>query len=101
MATHLVDSVQSIQTHPHERMRRRYPYVLVAFSHLPGGQYGDVRFIAKNRNEVEMQLGDEYVVFNRDEIRALITALEAFAPPSQAAESGNADGTTPQETTTF
>lgn len=67
---------QSTRNDP--RRRRFFPFTLQRFRGLRGGSTGDVTVLARSRKLLEIQLGGDWVQFQRDDAIALLCALQAF-----------------------
>ncbi len=63
-------------------MKHRYPQTLVRFQHLEGGSYGTLTLVARDRDTLEVQLGNDFVRINADGASQIAQALECFAGPS-------------------
>ena len=61
----------------------RYPQTLIDFQHLEGGQYGNLRMIARDRDTLEIQLGSDFVRINADGASQIAQALECFSGAPQ------------------
>jgi hypothetical protein len=59
--------------------QHRYPQTLVSFQHLEGGSYGTLAMIARDRDTLEVQLGNDFVRINADGASQIAQALEVFA----------------------
>jgi hypothetical protein len=66
----------------------RYPQTLVKFQNLEGGSYGTLAMIARDRDTLEIQLGNDFVRINADGASQIAQALECFvgAPPDVVVE---------------
>ncbi|MFI5296768.1 MAG: hypothetical protein ACHREM_01610 [Polyangiales bacterium] len=70
----------STATHvKHDTRRRRFfPFTLMRFRGLRGGTTGDVSVVARSRKVLEVQLGEDWVQFKREDVFALMNAIQAF-----------------------
>lgn len=59
--------------------QHRYPQTLISFQHLEGGSYGTLAMIARDRDTLEVQLGNDFVRINADGASQIAQALEVFA----------------------
>lgn len=53
------------------------------FSKLDGGQFGEVTFTATSPMKLEMQMGDDFVRFTREQVGELVHALQHFLAIAQ------------------
>jgi hypothetical protein len=51
----------------------------VSFQHLEGGSYGTLTMIARDRDTLEIQLGNDFVRMNPDGASQIAQALEVFS----------------------
>jgi hypothetical protein len=66
-------------------MKHRYPQTLISFQHLEGGSYGTLTMVARDRDTLEVQLGNDFVRINADGASQIAQALECFAGVSPLA----------------
>lgn len=57
---------------------REFPRQLVRLSGLEGGAYGEIVLKAITRRQMELDLGNEFVLFNREQACALREAVHHF-----------------------
>lgn len=71
-----------------KKHHHRYPQTLISFQHLEGGMYGSFAIIARDRDTIEVQLGNDFVRMNTDGASQVAQALEMFAgaPPELVVE---------------
>ena len=60
------------------KRHHRYPQTLISFQHLEGGSYGILTMIARDRDTLEIQLGNDFVRINADGASQIAQALEGF-----------------------
>jgi hypothetical protein len=71
-----------------KKPHHRFPQTLISFQHLEGGVYGTLAIIARDRDTIEVQLGNDFVRMNADGASQIAQALEMFAgtPPELVVE---------------
>jgi len=70
----------------HERRAQAFPKTLERFGGLAGGTYGWLDVVARSRERVELQTGEDFVQLDRAQAEALRAAIDAFLGLSQSAE---------------
>jgi len=61
------------QSHP------RFPQTLIRFQGLEGGVYGTLTLVARDRDTLEIQLGNDFVRINAEGASQIAQALELFS----------------------
>ena len=67
---------------------KEFPRPLARLSGLEGGAYGEVVLKALSRKQMELDLGDEFVLFNPEQARALAEAVRVFLELHECDEHG-------------
>ena len=57
---------------------REFPRTVARLSGLEGGAYGEIVLKAITRHQMELDLGNEFVLFNREQACALKDAVHTF-----------------------
>ena len=67
---------------------KEFPRPLARLSGLEGGAYGEVVLKALSRTQMELDLGNEFVLFNHEQARALAEAVRVFLELHECDEHG-------------
>ena len=69
----------------------QFPQPLVRLSGLEGGAYGEIYLKALSRHRVELDLGNEFVTFDREQVREVKDALCRFLEMEERYEEQRAE----------
>jgi len=61
-----------------ENHHREFPRQIARLTHLEGGAYGEIVLKAITRHQLELDLGNEFVLLDREQASALRDAVHGF-----------------------
>jgi hypothetical protein len=69
-----------------ERQQKEFPKTIVRLSGLEGGQYGEIYLKANTKHRLELDMGNDFVLFDRAQATDLLHGVQRFLALDETCE---------------